>query len=157
MHFNPKAMSGPLYCCIPPAPPAPPAMKAGVAVASGTRSSAFHGDARDKRRVPGAERAQRGVPPSPGRTEGTARSPWATPLRLARTVTLCQPRSFLRRLPRLWRQPQREPGPGVSTALPVSCRFAGSSSSASETQRATWQPLCRGSKCHVHSFLYCEA
>lgn len=86
MHFNPKAMSGPLYCCIPPAPPAPPAMKAGVAVASGTRSSAFHGDARDKRRVPGAERAQRGVPPSPGRTEGTARSPWATPLRLAHTA-----------------------------------------------------------------------
>lgn len=86
MHFDPKAMSGPLYCCIPPAPPAPPAMKAGVAVASGTRSSAFHGDARDKRRVPGAERAQRGVPPSPGRTEGTARSPWATPPRLAHTA-----------------------------------------------------------------------
>lgn len=86
MHFDPKAMSGPLYCCIPPAPPAPPAMKAGVAVASGTRSSAFHGDARAKRRVPGAERAQRGVPPSPGRTEGTARSPWATPPRLAHTA-----------------------------------------------------------------------
>lgn len=57
----------------------PPEMKADDSmIASGTQSSVFRTEAYDKSRIPGKERTQRNVSPSPAGTKGSGGTIWVT-------------------------------------------------------------------------------